>query len=286
MAIVAARKAEEPDAPLPGEARASIGHNAAPLEEMIPVEFRVALTEDRPDFLLKLAQVIDAAERMSVTDDESLGKAGEFANLIRACEKHISNTHETVKAPYLLGSRLVDAEKRTFLARLDPVKQKVQFAMNDYMAEREAKRRAEEARIAAEQRAAAEAAEAAARAAQQAEREAELAMLNAANEDERIAAAERAFIAADAAMNAMEAASQAPAQPKRAEPVRSDAGATVSGKTVWNSEVQDYAKAFKMVRSNPKVQEAIAAAVSGLVRAGTREIPGVRIWSTIQATAR
>lgn len=285
MAIISP-KTEEPATPLPGESPASMGHNKPPLEELIPVEFRAALTEDRPDFLLKLDQVIDAADRVNVTDDESLGKAGEFANLIRACEKHIGNAHETVKAPYLLGSRLVDAEKRTFLARLDPVKQKVQFAMNDYMAEREAQRRAEEARIAAAQRAAAEAAEAAARAAQQAEREAELAMLNAANDSERQAAAERAAIAADEAMNAMEAASQAPAQPKRAEPVRSDAGATVSGKTVWNSEVQDYAKAFKAVRSNPKVQEAITTAVAGLVRAGTREIAGVRIWSTIQATAR
>lgn len=285
MAIVA-RKTEEPATPLPGESPASLGHNRAPLEELIPVEFRAALTEDRPDFLLKLDQVIDAAERVNVTDDESLGKAGEFANLIRACEKHIGNAHETVKAPYLLGSRLVDAEKRAFLARLDPVKQKVQFAMNDYMAEREAKRRAEEARIAAEQRAAAEAAEAAARAAQQAEREAELAMLNAANEDERIAAAERAAIAADEAMSAMEAASHAPAQPKKAEPVRSDAGATVSGKKVWNSKVEDAAKAFKAVKSDPKVIEAIEAAVARLVRAGQREIPGVRIWETVAAVAR
>lgn len=262
MAIISP-KTEEPATPLPGESPASLGHNRAPLEELIPVEFRAALTEDRPDFLLKLDQVIDAAERVSVTDDESLGKAGEFANLIRACEKHIGNAHETVKAPYLLGSRLVDAEKRTFLARLDPVKQKVQFAMNDYMAERERKRREEEARIAAEQRRAAEEAAAAERARQEAEGR---------NDPEAVAE--------------IEAVAYAAAQPKKAEPVRSDAGATVSGKKVWNSKVEDAAKAFKAVKSDPKVIEAIEAAVARLVRAGQREIPGVRIWETVAAVAR
>jgi hypothetical protein len=84
----------------------------------------------------------------------------------------------------------------------------------------------------------------------------------------------------------MRAAALAPAAGKGAEPVRSDAGSTVSTREVWNSEVQDFAKAFKSVKSNPKVQEAISAAVAGLVRAGQREIAGVRIWPTQQAVAR
>lgn len=72
----------------------------------------------------------------------------------------------------------------------------------------------------------------------------------------------------------------------KAEPVRSDTGSTISGRTVWQSQVEDYAKAMKAVKSDPKVREAIDAAVQRLVKAGQREIPGTRIWSTTQAVAR
>ena len=37
---------------------------------------------------------------------------------LRAMEKHISDTHVAVKAPYLLGSRLCDTEKNQLIARI------------------------------------------------------------------------------------------------------------------------------------------------------------------------
>ena len=40
------------------------------------------------------------------------------------------------------------------------------------------------------------------------------------------------------------------------------------------------------VSDNPKVREAIDKAVAGLVRAGKREIEGVRIWPVAKANFR
>jgi hypothetical protein len=277
--------------------RVQIGGNFPPLEERIGMEFRESLLSDRPDFITRMEAAITAVDRAIVLDDkgkpqlvtedeETLGKAGDLEKILRACDGHISETHKTVKQPYLDGGRAVDAEKNRLTGTITTARSKLRDGMNAFMAKREAERRAEEASKAAEQRAAQEKADRAAREAREAEEAAQRAARDATNDEEREAAR---LAAADAQAKAEEAIAAAPlaaAAPARAEPIRSDAGSTVSGKTVWNSEVEDFAKAFKAVKSNPKVQEAINTAIAGLVRAGTREIPGVRIWSTVQAVAR
>lgn len=83
---------------------------------------------------------------------------------------------------------------------------------------------------------------------------------------------------ADAALSA--------AGPGKVEPVRSDAGAAVSGKQEWQSQVEDYAKAFRAVKDDEKVRGEIDKAVARLVRAGKREITGVRIWPVAKASFR
>jgi hypothetical protein len=271
--------------------RAVIGANRPPLDELVPMEFKEELLRERPDFLVKLDQITSSADRVIVTNDEELGRAGDLTKLFRAAASHINATHTTVKAPYLLGGRLADAERNTLNAQLDEAKRKTDARMNTYMAEREAKERAERDRIAREEREAAAKAAAAQRDREAAEKAASDAAIAAAaaGDDAAKAAAWEAQQAANAAARAADeaqaAAALAPAASK-AEPVRSDAGATVSGKQVWNSEVEDYAAAFKVVKTDPKVREAIEAAVARLVRAGQREIKGVRIWPTTQAIAR
>lgn len=266
--------------------RAQMGDNMPPLEERIGMEFREALLSQRPDFINRMESAIAAVDRANVTDDETLGKAGDLEKILRACDGHVSETHKAVKQPYLDGGRAADAEKNRLISPITEARSALRNRMNGFMAEREAAIRAEQARVAAAQRAAQEEADRAARAAREAEEVAQRAAREATNDEDREAAR---LAAADAQAKAEEAIAAAPlaaAAPARAEPIRSDAGSTVSGKTVWNSEVEDFAKAFKAVKSNPKVQEAINTAIAGLVRAGTREIPGVRIWSTVQAVAR
>lgn len=239
----------EPDAPFPGEnpVSAGLGHNRPPVEETVAAEFREELLRNRPDFLHRFDDMIAAADRVVIESDETLGRAGDLAKMYRAAANHIDETHQAVKAPYLAGGRAVDAQKNALRTRLDEAGRRVSASMNAFVAQRAAEQRAEQERIAAEQRAAAEVA---------------------------------------AQVGAGEVAPIAAAEPRRPEPVRSDAGATVSTKEVWNSEVEDYLKAFKAVKTDPKVREAIDAAISRLVRAGQREIPGVKVWPTQQAIAR
>lgn len=262
-------------------------HNKPPLEELIPIEFREKLLEDKPEFLTRFDAAIDAADRAKAEDDESLAKCGDLVNLYRAQIKHITETHKAVKEPYLQGGRLVDAEKNALIERVEDAKRKVEAIGNAYVAKQDAIRKAEQAKREAEEREAAQRAAAAEQAARDAERQAELAKKQAATDEEREQALADAEEKRRAAEEEMQRASLAAAATvTKSEPVRSDAGASVSGKQEWTSKVEDYAKAFKAVKDDPKVQEAIEKAIQRLVKAGKREIPGCRIWPVAKANFR
>jgi hypothetical protein len=267
-------------------APAPAGHNRPPVEDEARAEFREALLSDRPEFETTLANIIDAAPRAKATNDDEYGRCGSYIKTARAAKKHIEDSHRTAKQRYLDGGRAVDGEKNSMLSALDQAASSVQAKMNAYAAEKEARERAERERIAAEERAAAARAAEAERARQAAEAEARRAAAEATNAEEREAAEQRAAEARRVAEEAAAQAALAPAAPARAEPVRSDDGATVSTKTVWNCRVDDHAKAFKAVKSDPKVKEAIEAAAARLVRAGQREVAGCTVWPTQQAVAR
>lgn len=287
-----------PDWPEAKPAEALLGHNQPPLEERIPLEFREALLADRPDFLARLDAVVGkvnpdpdnpadlgAVARVKVTNDEELGKAGDMIKIIRAAAAHVDEVHRTVKQPYLEGGKLCDAEKNSLTGRLGAAKAKVEGIANVYIAKKAADEKAERDRVEAAQRAAADAAAAAERARVQAEQEAAQAVRNAATKEERDAALERAAQDRNDAADAAAASALAPASVTKAEPVRSDAGATISGTTDWDCRVDDLLKAFKATKNDPKVREAIEAAVKRLVKQtkGRMEIPGTTIWPVTKA---
>lgn len=261
-------------------------HNKPPLEEIVPLEFREQLLSDEPDFLLVLDNLIGAAARARANDDAELGKCGDLVNRYRRAASHIEATHKQVKQPYLEGGRLVDAESRALLSRVQAARSQVEAAANAYVARKDAEARAERDRIAAEQRAAAEKSARAEREREAAERASASAMEQVASEEERAAAQELADRKAREAQEAQSAAALAPSIAERPDPVRSDEGAVVSGKREWKSEVTDYTVAFMHVEDMPKVREAIDKAIAGLVRAGKHELDGVRIWPVAKASFR
>lgn len=283
MAITKLKPAEEAAPPV---ATAHMGHNRPPLAEIIPAEFRAALLADQPDFLTVLDDRVDQASRARATDEEELKRCGNLVKAFREIIAHVNATHKAVKEPYLEGGRLVDAEKNALIDRVDAAKRRVEAIGNAFVAERDAKLRAEQARAEAEQRAAAERAAAAEREREAAEQAAEQAARTATNDAERAAAEQRAAEAAEAAEAAMAEAALAPAAPARAEPIRSDEGAVISGKQEWKSEVTDYTVAFMHVEDHPRVREAIDKAVAQLVKAGKRSLDGVRIWPVAKANFR
>jgi flagellar biosynthesis/type III secretory pathway protein FliH len=267
-------------------ARGGMGHNKPPLEELIPAEFRAALLADRPEFMEKLEGAVASADRVVVTDDEALGKLGDLVNIYRALIKHVTETHKVVKAPHLEAGRLVDAERNALVDRVEDAKRRAEAIGNDYVAKREARLRAERERQQAEERAAAERAATAERERLEAERAAERAAKESTSAAERAEAEERAEALRKASEEAMSEAALAAAQQRKVEPVRSDAGAAVSGRQEWTSQVEDYSKAFRAVKDDPKVRAEIDKAVQRLVKAGKREMPGVRIWPVAKASFR
>lgn len=247
-------------------------HNRPPPEELIPLEFREALLEERPDFLTLLDQLLGAGDpnteefkegavhRAKCTDDETLGRCGELVKRLRSCEQLVSKVHTEVKAPYLLSGRLVDAEKNALIGRILNGKTAIETLQQDYL--REQRRKEQEA---------------------EAERQAEF----------RRQEAERKRLADLARENDIDpVVVPAPAPPPppvaRTEPIRSDGGATVSRLTEWKSQVEDYRLAFTSVKDDAKVREAIDAAVQRIVKStkGQKLMKGVRIYEDVKAGNR
>ena len=250
--------------------RAVIGGNEPPLEERIGMEFRDALIGERPDFMERYDQIIDSESRVEINDDTDLGKAGDLINMYRAAGKFIGETHEALKKPYLEGGRAVDAEKKRLLGPIEEVREKVQGKMNAFAAKKAARERAERQEREAEERRQALAARAAEEAAEKRRREAE----------------EAGKPVEEDAPPPPPPVAVAPTASTTRGPTRSDAGSTVSSRSVWNSKVDDYTVAFIAVEDNEKVREAIDKAIAAQVRAGKRTIEGVSIWETAQAVAR
>jgi hypothetical protein len=75
---------------------------------------------------------------------------------------------------------------------------------------------------------------------------------------------------------------------KVAEPVaRGDLGSRVGTRTVWKHEIEvPIAKLPKAILENEKVRAAVDQVIGAMVRTGTREIKGVRIWSEQVADVR
>jgi len=242
--------------------RAVIGNNEPPLEERIHAEFVEALLGERADFMTKLDQLLGktnpdpekasdlgSVHRAKCVDEETLGKCGELQKALRACQQLVDATHVVVKKPYLEAGRVVDAEKNGLTARINAGRSLVQGLMDAYANEQLAKRRKAEAD----------------------------------------AAAARAQLEALARENNLEAAlPPPPPEPVRTAPVRSDGGATVSLGVEHIATVTDYAKAFKKVKDDAKVREAIDAAIQRAVKAakGKIEIPGVTITERAKTSAR
>lgn len=269
MGITTARKLDdEALAPAPRD------HNKPPLEELIPLEFREQLTSEHPDFL----QLVDnrcgvgdrasegyqtgEADRAKCVDQDTYERCGKLAKKLRAMEQHVEATHTVVKAPYLQGGRLVDAEKNALLGRIKAARDRVMSHMESYLeAERKKQREAELERLAELQR-------------QEEERQkaAELLRQNGISEEVLPVAPPPPPLAAPAPL---------------AGPVRTD-GATISSGIEWRSQVTDYAKAFRKVKDDATVREAIDKAIQRFVKAtkGQVAIPGVTITDHARASVR
>src|SRR5690606_17660362 len=92
---------------------------------------------------------LGSVHRARCDSDETLGRCGELAKALRACEALVSDVHVRVKKPYLDAGREVGACKNSLVARIGAGRTMVQRLMDDYANEQLRKQRAREAEEAA-----------------------------------------------------------------------------------------------------------------------------------------
>lgn len=231
--------------------------NQPPLEDRIMLDFEEEL--ERDGITARVQELLDSAGRVpaAIDDDRVAGKVGDLLKLTRDVEKRINDAREKHNRPLLNAQRSLKGKADGIFAPLLNATTIVRQRLNAYMSEQA--RKAEEARRAAEA------------------------------EARRIREEQEARAATE-----VEAGRPAPepivevAPVKVAEPVaRGDLGARVGTRTVWRHEIEvPIAKLPKAILEAAPVREALDKVIAATIRAGTKEIKGVRIWSEQEAAVR
>lgn len=254
--------------PWPGQkaapAQAGVGHNRPPLDEQVVIDFEEAIREE--GLAKRVDDLIASAGRAGECDSEE--KAEKFGDLIRkggVAVKAIEAEREKLNRPLLNAQRALKGRADGYTTRLATAMNGARAKLNAYMieqdriAEEKRKRAAEEARKAAE--------------AEQARIQAEL--------DAQAAAGEGDTEFAEVApiVEITPAVVEAPV-------VRTDEGTHVGLKTTWDHEIESVRKLPDSILKHEKVIEALNKVIGQMVRSGTREIRGVRIFPTKSVSVR
>ena len=245
-------------------------HNEPPLEELL-AENAASLIARRDELLASAARAPEA-----ITDDEMSGKVADLVRLISACVKASEAARVAAKEPYLAAGRLVDAVYKKISDPLDGAKRLIEQRLTIYQrakAEEERRRREAEARRQAEE--AERQRKAAAEAAAKIVTETDL--------DNAVSADELARQAAADAVAAQRAADAKAADMSR---TRGDYGAVASLRTFWDFTDLDREKVnLETLRPYLSTMD-IEKALRGFIRAGGRELRGVRIFENTSTTVR
>lgn len=243
-----------------------LGHNRPPLRDLLRDQYEQIGT--RVDALIASAGRAPA----TVNDDDTLGKMGDLIKSITACGKQIEAARVSEKEPFLAAGREVDGFFKPMGDTLAVAKKRLEAPCGVYLrAKADAEKKAREAIEAAARRAA----EDAMRQAQ----EAEAANLTAVSD----AALDRALTAEADADRAQKAAEAKPAELAR---TRGEMGSVATLRTSWDAEILDYAAIpLEAIRAFVP-RDAIEKAVRAFVRAGGRELKGVRIYENSTAVVR
>jgi hypothetical protein len=303
-------------------APAGIGDNRPPPG----LDLRNRLAEDYAELAETAARLVKQANASpaAITDDDTVGVAGDLIKEISACSKRAEKIRVDEKEPFLQGGRDVDGFFKTLTGQLEKAKGSLEKVVGVYLrakaaeerrareeAERKAREEAERKMREAEE-AERERQEIARRreakriADEQAAREAEAAEV-AANEpqtigdlskpfevDPDVEAETQATLAADHALEdaaehetqAEIAAKAAAAKPAELARTRSDAGSVSTLREFWDFTVDDY-DAIPLAVLRPYIDRAnIDKAVRAYVKHGGRQLDGVRIFKDERAMVR
>ena len=232
-----------------------LGHN---LRDPLDAEIAATLALFKSDFDERGPEIA----RCQVTNDDEAGRATALAGIIADIADAAEKKRVEMKDPYLKGGKKIDASFGILTDALKVAKMRVVGMIQGYRDELKRKAETERLRLEVEARAKEEAARAAAAA------------------GNLVQAAKLEQQAENASASALVAA-VAPTQP-----IRSAYGQTASGRKEWEFAVTDRKLLPASILQHPKVHEAQDAVIRALVRGGTREIAGVRIYSVDKLVVR
>lgn len=250
---------------------ASIGHNNPPSDLEILNQKLSEKYVDARKVAYDLAASANATPKEIINDDQ----AAEITDIISAIIKHnktLESHREDEKAPHLAAGRAVDAFFKKGQDLIGTAKNNLSTVLTVWQNKKAAEERArlEAEAKAARQRAADEAA--AALAQEQANKPTEAAM-----------ALSHAVVAEEEAHKATMAAT---AKPSTLTRTYGNSGAKSSLRTTWVGEIESR-DALDLEDLRPHLSlDALEKAVSAFVRAGGRELKGVRIYEKSESVVR
>jgi hypothetical protein len=254
-----------------------IGHNEPPRDLLTGDALRDRLLDLHSALLRRRDQLLMASERVpDIDSDEVAAKVSDFIKQVMAASKAAEGARIAEKEPYLEGTRGVDGFFRQISDPLDKLKRTIESRLTLYLrakAERERREREERERLAREEEARRR------REAEEAERKLwdEKSLKEAIDADKRAKEAEADRIAAEKA-----------AQAKAADlsRTRGEYGAVSSLRTSWTFErVYREELDLEALRMHLPL-EGIERAIRSFIKAGGRELRGVKIFETTDAVVR
>jgi regulator of protease activity HflC (stomatin/prohibitin superfamily) len=255
-----------------------IGDNRPPRDLLTGDALQEQLRDEHLPVIMRKDQLLEAYNRMpgEITDAATAGKAADFIKQITACIKAADSARVGAKEPYLEGGRAVDGFFKAVTNPLDYTKQLVNRRLTVWQQRVEAEERArrmEEERLARE---AAEAKRREAEAAAQAARDARAL-------DDAIL---REAAAKQAEADAAKAAAAAAAKPAELSRTRGEYGSLASLRTDWVFDNLDRDALDLEALRQHFPSDGLEKAVRAFIKAGGRDLRGVRIFETTTAVVR
>lgn len=254
-----------------------IGHNAPPRDLLLEDALRERLFDENLALVQRRDALLEAGQRITdINNDEIAAKAGDFIKQIMAVVKAAEAARISEKEPYLDGGRQIDGFFKKISEPLERFKRGIEHELTFYLrgkAETERLAREEQKRLAREEedRMRREAQEAADKLRD--EKTLKLALT-----------AEKRWQQAEADRIAAEKAAQA--KPADLSRTRGEYGAVSSLRTLWTfSDLDRETLDLEALRFHLPM-DGLERAVRALIKAGGRELKGVKIFETTDAVVR
>ena len=251
-----------------------IGHNQPP--EDTPI-LAGQLLDDYADLKRRATALIGAFDRApEVVDDNSAGRVADSVKQIQAHVKKIEANRKDEKEPHLSAGRVVDTFFKSISDPLERAASQLKSRLTIYeraKAVAERRRREEEARRQRKEAA-------------RLEREARERERKAREEADLDAAIEAEEDAKQAAADAAAAQKQAVAKAAALHTTRGDYGSASSLRTFWDFEYQDVREVDIVALRHHLPVDCFDKAIRSFVKAGGRELKGVRIFENTRSVVR